>query len=112
MDPEFPNFDILLEIAQSDPEQLEQIRQRLAARTIEAAPHSLQHRLRGLQFQINAARVAAKNPMAACIQLSEMMRDSLEELRTALNDPMATKHAATARPSATVIDFPGPREQR
>ncbi len=105
MDQDIPSFDTLLQIARSDPEQLEAIRQRLAARTINAAPRALRRRLRGLQFQIDSARGLAKTPLASCIQLSEMMYDSFEELRQALNRPPLEEQAP--RPKAEVIPFSG-----
>ncbi|ARN76054.1 DUF3135 domain-containing protein [Oceanicoccus sagamiensis] len=110
MKQEMPNFDTLLELAINDPEQLEEIRNELALTTINAAPETMRKRLEGLQFQIDSTRHLAKTPLAACIRLSEMMHNSLEELRQAVKRP--TQTAALANPessiNAKILDFPSP----
>jgi hypothetical protein len=83
---ELPPFEELAEMAKSDPEALEQLRQELSEALIASAPESAQARLRGLQFQIDAQRRAAKNPVAACIRISAMMHDSLQQLNRVLQD--------------------------
>lgn len=88
MNNELPNFDTLLRIAKQDPEQLEQIRIQLAQQTISQAPEHLRPRLRGLQFQIDIKRKLAKTPLAACIQLSNMMHRSFMELCETVHRPI------------------------
>lgn len=80
-----PNFETLVDMAQNNPDELEQLRHDMAQKIIDAAPERIRRRLTGLQFQIDAQRKLAKNPMAACINISMMMHDSFEELRNALN---------------------------
>lgn len=110
MKQEMPDFDVLLRLAQNDPEQLEQIRQQLTIEMIDSAPSYIRRRLRGLQFKIDSTRALAKTPMAACIQLTEMMHQSFEELRGALNSlhinssPPPHEQMATCR--AQIIPFP------
>jgi hypothetical protein len=87
INPEIPSFDTLLNIAENDPELLEKIRNQLAIRSINNAPEPLRRRLRGLQFQINSTCHLAKTPLAACIRISEMMHNSMEELRLSLSRP-------------------------
>ena len=108
MDQDIPNFDTLLHLAENDPSQLEQIRQRLATRTINSAPKYLRPRLRGLQFKIDSTRQLAKTPLSACIQLSGMMHQSFEELREVLNRASSAPREITVapQPSATIINFP------
>lgn len=110
MKQEMPDFDVLLGLAQNDPEQLEQIRQQLTVETINAAPGYLRRRLRGLQFKIDSTRTLAKTPLAACIQLTQMMHQSFEELRGALNSPhFAEPSVACDRVrhhNAIIIPFP------
>lgn len=108
MKQEMPNFDVLLKLAKHDPEQLEQIRQQLTFATIDAAPGYLRKRLLGLQFKIDTTRNLAKNPLAACIRLTEMMHQSFEELRIALNNPQPAEEI-NLPPSAQIIPFPGKR---
>lgn len=106
MKQDLPEFDILLQLAEQDPEQLENIRQHLANRTINSAPDYLRHRLRGLQFRIDTTRQLAKSPMAACIQISEMMTESFEQLRQALNGVSEEQLAVPDVPTrAKVLPF-------
>jgi hypothetical protein len=81
-----PEFDKLMAMAESSPESLEQLRRDMVERIIESAPNeAVQRRLRGLQFQIDVKVRQARTPMAACIIISQMMHDSLCELRGRLN---------------------------
>ncbi|MEE8056261.1 MAG: DUF3135 domain-containing protein [Pseudomonadales bacterium] len=109
MNQEMPDFDILLQIAQEDPQQLERLRLRLAHKTINSAPKSLRKRLRGLQFQIDAKRATSKTPLAACIHISNMMHQSFEQLRKALNDPPKDAPSTPKKKNAAdanIIPFP------
>ena len=81
---EFPSFDEMAELAKNNPEKLEVLRQQLIDQIIEQAPEDYHRRLRGLQFQIDAQRQIAPNPMAACLKISKMMHDSLADLRSFL----------------------------
>jgi len=83
---ELPEFDTLKEMAENNPEQLEQLRIELCDRLIQEAPEKYRRKLRGLQFRIDMERRRAKNPMAACIAISGMMHDSFDRLRQSLND--------------------------
>jgi len=85
-------FDELLVMAQ-DPERLEAYRQKEVRSIIEQAPDRIQHRLQGLQFQIDAHRTLHNDsPIGACIQLSKMMHDSFSKLQAYLTQ--AAKEAA------------------
>jgi len=112
MQQELPDFDTLKQLAEQNPKALEDLRQQFINDLINNASPDLQRRLRGLQFQIDAQRRIHKNPLAACIKLSEMMYDSFSELRYALND--VTGHGAERprprlvnvdQPAAQVLDF-------
>lgn len=106
MSQDLPEFDILLQLAESDPEQLEKIRHHLASHTINSAPNYLRPKLRGLQFRIDAARQLSKTPLAACIQISEMMYASFEDLRLALNGVIDdTAISNDNLPSADILPF-------
>ena len=104
-----PSFDELLKLAQTNPEQLEELRQRMVEETINSAPDGIKRRLRGLQFQIDAERQIASNPMASCIRISKMMHDRLFELREFIEpgeqNMMSTPAASTG---ADVIPFRQP----
>ncbi|MGK0499729.1 MAG: hypothetical protein ACJAYG_001371 [Oceanicoccus sp.] len=98
MSQNMPSFDSLLELAQHSPEEFEQLRNKLANDIIEAAPQSQRIRLRGLQFIIDSNRRLSKNPLGACIRISQMMHNSFEDMRQALNGsiqrPTKTRHNA------------------
>ncbi|MBX2807905.1 MAG: DUF3135 domain-containing protein [Cellvibrionaceae bacterium] len=83
---EFPDFDQLVKLAQTNPEELERLRQTEVEKLIGQAPASCRQRLRGLQFQIDAQRrIHADSPMGSCIKISVMMHESFAELRGWLN---------------------------
>lgn len=100
---QLPPFEELAELAKNDPVALEQLRVKFSEALIASAPEAAQARLRGLQFQIDAQRRAAKNPVAACIRISAMMHDSLQQLNDAL-----TGSDKTLRESADILPLPTP----
>lgn len=122
MPDELPEFDLLMRLAQENPNELEALRSRLNEQLIESAPERIQHRLKGLLFQIDAKRRVANNPMQSCMAVYEMMQDSLLELHNALNaassmDRHELQKVGYNRPSsqsiktdeddmATVLEFP------
>lgn len=111
-----PDFDDLVKLAQENPEELENLRQRLCDELIQSAPQEYRRRLRGIQFQIDMERKRAKTPMAACLKISEMMHDSFSQLRDALNDVQEIRsgngpkreevEVKAVSPAATVLSFP------
>lgn len=108
---QLPTFDELLKLAQHNPEQLEALRQQAVEETISNAPDAQQRRLRGLQFQIDAERRIANNPMAACINISKMMHDRLFELRQFVNPDEANSLQMPAYAdddSAAILPFRQP----
>lgn len=109
MNQDLPEFDVLLQLAQEAPQELERLRLQLAHSTISSAPKQLQKRLHGLQFQIDAKRTLAKTPLLACMQISEMMHQSFEQLRLILNKPIKDQHPPAAQQtvaSATIYALP------
>ncbi|WP_101759346.1 DUF3135 domain-containing protein [Oceanicoccus sp. KOV_DT_Chl] len=113
MTPDMPNFDTLLELAQNNPDELEKLRNELADQIISSASQSVYQRLLGLQFQINSTRRLSKTPLAACIRISEMMQQSFDELREALNkpapptaNPVRSQTASTRTLALTSSAFP------
>ena len=102
MSGQLPDFDTLQTMARSDPAGLERLRLKLVDELIAGAEPQRRHRLQGLQFQIDMERRRAPNPMAACIRLSTLMRDSLLRMQQALNEPRRARPAAAA---ARVLHF-------
>lgn len=105
------DFAEYAEIARTDPQGFERLRQRMIDELIEQAPAARQPRLRGLQFQIDMTRRRAKTPYAACVGISRMMWDAFDgQLRPALQQ-ILTGEANESEPdavfeSAQVIPFP------
>lgn len=102
---ELPGFDTLRYLAEHDPERLEHLRSTLTEMLIARSPAESQQRLRGLQFQINARIRLAPNPIAACVAVSSMMHETLEQLQRTLCEG-SEDQIAPAQFSARVIQFP------
>lgn len=83
---ELPGFDTLRYLAEHDPERLERLRATLTELLIARSPAESRQRLRGLQFQINARIQLAPNPVAACVAVSAMMHETLDQLQRTLCD--------------------------
>jgi len=100
-------FDVqrLIELAKTDPSELERLRLLEIENLINQAPERTRKRLRGLQFQIDCKRRLHKNPLAACVEISRMMMDSLHCLNLAIQGDFKSP-VENASLSATIIDFP------
>lgn len=85
---ELPSFDELKEMAAERPEELENLRQRMTDDILRDAPEERRRRLLGIVFRIDAERRKAKNPLQACIKISQMMMDSALELRDGILGPL------------------------
>ncbi len=106
---ELPDFDTLIEMAKSNPEGLEELRQQHIEHLIKNAAPELQNRLRGLQFQIDAKRKISGTALNACIEISHMMHDSFFELRKALNEGIEVEEPEYTNPqSAKILSFEAP----
>jgi hypothetical protein len=106
MQTEWPTPDQMLMLAKENPDVLETILEREIESLINSAPKDMHHRLRGLQFQINAKRRLCKTPMAACIQISLMMFDSFHELNDTLSGRIAKPTQSEQNKTARVLRFP------
>lgn len=107
------SFDELAELAKSDPEAFEAYRSQQIEAVINEAPEYLRHRLRGLQFQVDAQRSLHDTPLGSCIKISQMMHDSFAQLQDVLNSvsSLTSKDAPQSSPpeqptqSAKVLHF-------
>ncbi len=105
MNNELPEFDVLVEMARSDPQRLERLRQQLTNNVIDNQPDQLKkRRLKGLAFTIDMERKRANTPMQATIKLSEMMCWKLAELNRAFIEPEETNETEAAT-SAKVVEL-------
>jgi Protein of unknown function (DUF3135) len=101
-------FDELLELAQRDPQALEQYRQQQIDAVIDGAPAYLRTRLEGLQFQIDAQRTLHTSPMGACVKLTQMMQDSFSQLQDMLSsatDENMTGNEQLPQKNAKILPF-------
>ena len=88
---DLPNFDELMKIAQNDPERLDEIRKQATEALIDSAPSKHQRRLRGVQFQIDMELRRSKSPLDGYIRISNMMNESLWQLKSTLNEVLETR---------------------
>lgn len=102
---QLPTFEALRELAQNDPDQLEQLKSELIDELISNAAPNTQRRLKGLQFQIEMERRRAQNPMAACVKISAMMHDSLSELSSMLRAQSNPSYVHSPAAKARVISL-------
>lgn len=108
-----PSFDEMARLAKDDPEHFETLRQELIESTISGASEDHQRRLRGLQFQVDMERRRSGSAMAACLNISKMMHDSLYTLGQTLNaaagvetDPVIDLFSEERATAATILSFP------
>jgi len=102
------DFEQLQQLAQDDPDKLEQLRIQWCESLIHDAPSHYRRKLRGLQFRIDMERRKSKSPMAACISLSSMMHNSFDRLRDALNEASGSE---VDGPISLVLDEPSEPRQ-
>ncbi len=100
----FPDIETLMRLAKDQPEELERIRQDEVETLIGSAPSHIQRRLRGLQFQIDCKRDLHTNGMGACMAITEMMFDSLQQLNEVLHGQPRRSRGDTSH--ASVLSFP------
>jgi hypothetical protein len=87
------DFDEWAMLARTAPDEFEQRRRALIESEILLSDNV--HRLRGLQWRIDLEISRARNPMDACVRLSNMMWDSFMDLNQALNDCVGNDCAST-----------------
>lgn len=78
---QLPSFDHLKAMAEKKPQHLEALLNSEVRKIIDSTEGPAKKRLEGLQFQIDAQRRLAKNPMDALLRIYSMMQDSVVELQ-------------------------------
>lgn len=79
------DFDAWSELYASDPEAFERQREELIKAEIAKSPESMQRRLKGIQFELDAKRSLCDSPLDSCMQMSTQMWQSFDGMRTRLN---------------------------
>ena len=72
------NFDEWMQLAKDDPEAFEQQRLNTLQNAISSSSNSSQKRLKGLQWQIDQVCKTSRTPMAACLNISRMMWQTVQ----------------------------------
>ena len=100
------DFDYWLDLAQRDPERFESLRIETLETHINRASNTQQTRLRRLQWRIDQVRQRAKNPLAACISISDMMWDTFNNLASGYHHiDMLRQGQNSHLAEATVLPF-------
>ena len=100
------DFDYWSQLARDDPERFESLRSATLESHINKAPEAQQNRLRCLQWRVDRMREKAKTPMAACINISNMMWDSAQHLVISCKHlEHIHKGQDSHLPSATILKF-------
>lgn len=96
------NVEEWMELYKKDPEAFEAKRAKAIEETIAATSGANQHRLKGLQFQIDVIREQAKTPMGACLKITQLMWKKVGELQQAMDGELPLP---TNLPKADVLPF-------
>jgi hypothetical protein len=102
------DFEAWARLAKQDPHTFEKLRNRLLDAHIARASSAHQDRLRRLQWRIDRLREQASNPMAACVQISNLMWTTFDRLGKAYHDPQVVlpKEGPPQLPNSnTVVPF-------
>lgn len=81
---QLPDAAVLRQMAKDNPKGLEALRLELANAIIQQAPLANRPKLRQLQADIDRTRKGSKDSMQACINISQMMIESLANLQHAM----------------------------
>lgn len=79
------DFDHWSELAKSDPDSFEQLRNRTLQACINRSSSDHQERLRCLQWRIDQIRSQSGSPLAACVKISGIMWDTFNRLGNLYN---------------------------
>ena len=101
------DFEQWAQLARHDPHTFEQLRHRLLDAYIARSSSAHQDRLRRLQWRIDRLREQASNPMSACVQISNLMWDTFDQLGKAYKDPdiLQPEKSPKVAKSAAVLPF-------
>jgi Protein of unknown function (DUF3135) len=108
--PNLFNFEELLCLAKKNPEKFELRRHEYIESFLTRLPANKQQRMRGLQWRIDQMRQLTHSPMGACLNMMNMMWDSLHNLneqQQALSPAPKTVKTETTT-TAQIIPFSGP----
>jgi len=100
------NFDTWSELAKSDPDAFETLRNEIISKALDRIDTPKRHKFECLQWRIDQIRLTTKTPLSACIKISQLMWTSFEELHDQYYDvPNSPIMSITPRRSATILPF-------
>ncbi|WP_086480276.1 DUF3135 domain-containing protein [Oceanospirillum sanctuarii] len=108
---QLPSFDVLMDLAQNNPEQLEDIRKSLSEEIIRDASPRIRHKLEGINFKVDMERQRSKTPLQSCIRITALMHDSFNQMREELDilfQPPPPLKDVKNLPSAANCSLPPP----
>lgn len=94
------DFEQWAQLARQDPQTFEQLRQRLLDAHISRCSATHRERLRRLQWRIDRLREQASNPMAACVEISNLMWTTFDQLGKAYQAPQTLQPTPEGKPKA------------
>lgn len=103
MNPEY-NFDYWSNLFKQDPEEFERRRAEEIDKVI-ASSHSaeMSHRLRRLQWSIDAERALSKNPLDALVKVQNRMWESFYKMNDALQELVGNEAPPAVKRQGKVI---------
>ena len=114
-EPEDFDFEYWADLAENDPEEFERQRKMIIDEIISSCPKESLKRMQGIQWQIDQIRDTSKNPMSACIKISQMMWDTvlgdngLIDAIENLNRP--GENPDSQNQDATILNFPNDEQK-
>lgn len=97
------DFDRWATLAREQPAEFEKERRRALARFMRSVPPQRRQRLRCLQWRVDQVRRSSGTPLAACMQISKMMWETLQGPNGLV--PLLRNPHPENRPKAAVIPF-------
>ena len=101
------DFDHWSELAKSDPDSFEQLRDRTLQACINRSSSAHQARLRCLQWRIDQIRSQSGTPLAACVKISGIMWDTFNRLGKVYNEfeQQSAGKPMPPQPTAKILPF-------
>jgi uncharacterized protein DUF3135 len=111
------NFDKMARLAKEDPDEYENMREKMIQEVIDNTSPEVRRRMEGLQWQIDQIRSTSANPMSSCLKISQMMWDNvlgdnglLDHMRQ-LSDPEQIPRIDKTKESATIVNIKTSRNE-
>jgi hypothetical protein len=101
MDTRLPDFSVMMNLHQQDPEAFEAFRRHLLQEAVEKAPPAHRESLKKSVDRMDAVRSVAATPLEAAVAASRMMQEAMDEL---LNAWTRTRFAVAGLQTTLVLE--------